>query len=110
MRRVGQRCARGKLVFEGQGRCSSCHAGATFTDAPTLHAAGETGMSAQEASRSVTGKYRTTPLRGAWAHAPYFHDGSAATLGAVIAHYDTVLALGLSAAQRADLQQYLLAL
>lgn len=102
--------ARGKLVFEGQARCSSCHAGPTFTDAPTLHAPSETGMSAQEASRSVTGKYRTTPLRGAWAHAPYFHDGSAATLGDVIAHYDTVLALGLSAAQRADLQQYLLAL
>ena len=102
--------ARGKLVFEGQGRCAACHVGASFSDAPALHAPSETGMSADEANRSETGKYRTTPLRGAWAHPPYFHDGSAATLGAVIAHYDTVLSLGLGDAQRADLEQYLLSL
>ena len=27
-----------------------------------------------------TAKYRTTPLRALWQHAPYFHDGSAPTL------------------------------
>ena len=25
--------------------------------------------------RSGTGQYRATPLRGAWSHPPYFHDG-----------------------------------
>ena len=31
------------------------------------------------ASRSATKQYRTAPLKGLWQHAPYFHNGSAAT-------------------------------
>jgi hypothetical protein len=99
--------ARGKVLFEGQARCSSCHSGSSFTDAPTLHAAAETGMSTDEARRSATGMYRTTPLRGAWQHPPYFHDGSAATLLDVVKHYDQALGLALTEAQRGDLEQYL---
>jgi cytochrome c5 len=102
--------ARGKLVFEGQAGCVSCHSGAAFTDAPTLHAPSETGMETNEARRSVTKMYRTTPLRGAWQHPPYFHDGSAATLLDVVAHYNTVRNLGLTDAQQRDLEQYLLSL
>jgi mono/diheme cytochrome c family protein len=102
--------ARGEAVFAGQARCASCHVGASFTDAPKLHAPAETAMSTDEARRSATGMYRTTPLRGAWQHPPYFHDGSAATLGNVIEHYDQVLGLALTASQRADLEQYLLSL
>jgi len=59
------------------------------------------------ASRSATGKYRTTPLRGLWQHPPYFHDGSAADLLAVVNHYDKVLSLGLTAAQKTDLVEFL---
>jgi mono/diheme cytochrome c family protein len=99
--------ARGKLLFEGQARCISCHAGASFTDAPVLHAPAETGMATDEARRSASGMYRTTPLRGAWQHPPYFHDGSAATLRDVVDHYNGALDLGLTDAQRADLEQYL---
>jgi cytochrome c peroxidase len=51
--------------------------------------------------------YRTTPLRGAWQHAPYFHDGSAATLLDVVERYDTANGLGLTAEQKADLVEYL---
>ena len=102
--------ARGKVVFDGAGRCAQCHAGPSYTDAPMLHAAAETGMTTDEARRSATGKYRTTPLRGAWQHPPYFHDGSAATMADVVHHYDQVLALGLSDVQRADLAQYVLSL
>ena len=32
--------------------------------------------------------WRTTPLRGLWAHPPYFHDGSATTLADVVSRYD----------------------
>jgi hypothetical protein len=99
--------ARGKLVFEGAGTCASCHSGARFTDAPTLHAPEETGMTTDAARRSATGMYRTTPLRALWQHPPYFHDGSAATLADVVDHYDQVLELGLDQAQRDDLVQYL---
>jgi cytochrome c peroxidase len=59
------------------------------------------------AARSATGLYRTSPLRGVWQHPPYFHDGSAATLADVVSIYDTRLALGLTAAQQADLVEYL---
>ena len=89
-------------------QCSACHTGPTLTDAATkLHAAAETGMEPVTASRSATGLYRTTPLRGLLENAPYFHDGSAATLAAVVTHYDTALALGLTTEQQSDLVEYL---
>ncbi len=99
---------RGRAVFTGAGTCASCHSGATFTDAATrLHAPDETGMDPQHADRSATGLYRTTPLRGAWQHPPYFHDGSAATLADVVEHYDGFLHLGLASNQKSDLTEYL---
>jgi cytochrome c peroxidase len=67
-------------------------------------------MSADEARRSATGMYRTTPLRGAWQHPPYFHDGSAATLLNVVEHYNQTLDLSLSSDEQKDLEQYLLSL
>ncbi|HSJ29842.1 MAG TPA: hypothetical protein VK933_00315, partial [Longimicrobiales bacterium] len=99
--------ARGRVVFRTTARCSSCHTGPRFTDDETLHAPAETGMEPVHAERSTTKLYRTTPLRALWQHAPYFHDGSAASLEAVVAHYDTVLGLGLTAAQQVDLVEYL---
>jgi len=59
------------------------------------------------ALRSATKRYRTTPLRGLAAHAPYFHDGSAATLGDVVEHYNSVLQLNLPAEQKSDLVEFL---
>ena len=59
------------------------------------------------AARTATGLYRTTPLRGLFQHAPYFHDGSASTLGDVVAHYNSTLALGLTAQEMSDLVEYL---
>jgi len=59
------------------------------------------------ASRSATKKYRTAPLAGLWQHPPYFHNGSAATLDAVVETYNTRKTLGLTTAQKADLVQYL---
>jgi hypothetical protein len=98
---------RGRAVFLGAGRCASCHVPPTYTDAPVLHTPAETGMDAVLAGRGATGRYRTTPLRGAWQHPPYFHDGSAATFEAVVDHYDGVLGLGLTPAQKTDLVQFL---
>jgi cytochrome c peroxidase len=46
-------------------------------------------------------------LRGLLQHPPYFHDGSAATLPAVVEHYDRFFRLGLTAAEKADLVEYL---
>jgi mono/diheme cytochrome c family protein len=103
--------ARGKLVFEGKGQCASCHTGSLFTDANSLlHARADSVVEPESpsyASRSATRMYRTAPLAGVWQHAPYFHDGSAATLEDVGAAYDAKRALGLTPQEIADLAQYL---
>ena len=98
---------RGFQVFARN--CMGCHVGGSRTDnnAGRLHAPEETGMDGAYAARTVNKAYRTTPLRGLWQHPPYFHDGSAATLGDVVDHYDRALALRLSPARRADLVEYL---
>ena len=59
------------------------------------------------ASRSATKQYRTAPLHGLWQHAPYFHNGSAPTLEAVVQTYNAKKSLGLSNADMADLVAYL---
>jgi mono/diheme cytochrome c family protein len=102
--------ARGKALFTGAARCSTCHnPESDFTDINrgVLHAPSETGMDAAYANRTPAKKYRTTPLRGLWQHPPYFHDGSAATLEAVVAHYDTTLSLHLTEQNRTGLVAYL---
>lgn len=64
--------------------------------------------SAAYALRTATGQYRTTPLRGLWQHAPYFHDGSAPDLVAVMVnHYIRQLQLKLTRRQKADLVEFL---
>jgi mono/diheme cytochrome c family protein len=101
--------ARGRAVFEGAGSCVACHAGNLLTDVNSgrLHAPAETGMDPRYAARTTQKAYRTTPLRGLWQHPPYFHDGSAATLDAVVDHYNRVRNLNLTPQQKADLIQYL---
>lgn len=59
------------------------------------------------ASRSATKQYRTPPLEGLWQHAPYFQDGSAATLSDVVRAYDRRRGLGLTEQQVNDLGEYL---
>lgn len=103
--------ARGKLVFAGAAKCASCHTGELFTDAnSTLHAPLDSMAEPESpsyASRSATKQYRTSPLKGIWQHAPYFHDGSAATLNDVAQTYNDRQALGLSEQDIQDLVEYL---
>jgi mono/diheme cytochrome c family protein len=110
-----QAAARGKQLFRNEARCSSCHQQPNLTDVlsgpdrsvPFLHAPAEVGTDATYADRSATKQYRTTPLRGLFQHAPYFHDGSAPDLPAVVEHYNSLFGLGLTPAQKADLVEYL---
>lgn len=105
---------RGKQVFEGQAQCSTCHSGPHLTDANLrLHPVADVVSEPEPdgapswASRSATRQYRTSPLAGIWQHPPYFHNGSAPTLEAVVQTYNQRKSLGLNAAQAADLVQYL---
>jgi hypothetical protein len=59
---------------------------------------------------SDIGKFKTPQLRGAAARAPYFHDGSARDLEAVVRFYDRRFRMGLSAQESADLAAFLKAL
>jgi hypothetical protein len=106
--------ARGKALFVGKAACATCHSGPELTDAnvrlhPVSDAMGEPEPAGvpSHASRSATKQYRTTPLKGVWQHAPYFHNGTAATLDDVVRIYDARRSLGLTAQERADLVQYL---
>ena len=98
---------RGKAVFNAN--CASCHVGGSLTDnnSGVLHAPSETGMDSAYAARTPTGRYRTTPLRGLWQHAPYFHDGSAKTLEDVVEHYQKVKSIQLTRGQKRELVEYL---
>jgi mono/diheme cytochrome c family protein len=105
---------RGREVFEGPGTCATCHTGNLLTDAnERLHDPSEVVSEPEPngvpsyASRSATKQYRTTPLRGLLLHPPYFHNGIAATLEAVVELYDTKKGLALTAEQKADLVEYL---
>ena len=53
------------------------------------------------------GKVKGPVLRGLAARAPYFHNGSAATLDQVVQFYDTRFNIGLSDQERADLVAFL---
>ena len=110
-----QAANRGSRLFRNEAGCATCHQGPHFTDVlsgpsrtvPLLHDPAEVGTDPAYALRTATGKYRTTPLRGLWQHPPYFHDGSAPDLLAVVNHYDQVFGLNLTDAQKADLVEFL---
>ena len=82
---------RGKTVFNGPGKCATCHVPPLFTEpGHNLHAPSEIGIDAFQADRSPTHMYRTAPLAGLWTHQKggFYHDGRFATLLDVVNHYD----------------------
>lgn len=101
--------ARGGRLFRQEAKWASCHPAPLYTDIGTgqLHDPTSVGAESIYASRSATGQYRATPLRALWQHPPYFHDGSAPDLPAVVERYIRALPLNLSPAQKADLVEFL---
>jgi YVTN family beta-propeller protein len=100
----------GKTLFESL-HCASCHAGTDFTDSArgVLHDVGTINIgSGKRLGQPLLG-IDTPTLRGLWGGAPYFHDGSAATLNDVVARsgvkHGNMAALGTS--QRNQLVAYL---
>jgi hypothetical protein len=101
---------RGQAVFEGSGECATCHVPPLFTEPGwNMHTAEEIGIDDFQASRSPDQRYRTTPLRGLFTRSEggFYHDGRFATLEDVVAHYEGVLDLALTDAERRDLIEYL---
>lgn len=101
---------RGEALFNGVAKCAGCHTAPLFTESGwAMHTPSEIGIDDFQAQRSPDGRYRTTPLRGLWAHAKggYYHDGRFATLTDVVQHYGPVLGFCLSTNEEADLVAYL---
>lgn len=116
---------RGLEVFRGKGRCVRCHRGPDLTDQGFANIGAGRGEDAgrERVTRDPRdrGAFRTPSLREVAQTSPYFHDGSAADLVAVIEHYDRggrpgpdldprIMALGLTAQEKVDLVAFLEAL
>lgn len=117
---------RGMNVFETRGQCTTCHFGPNFTD-DGFH---NIGIDTQDEGRyklvplpSMKYAFKTPGLRDVAFRAPYFHNGSAATLEEVIELYDqggvprmrelpniAIQPLFLTARDKADLVAFLEAL
>jgi len=95
----------GKIIFRDM-NCAQCHSGTAFTEsgAATLRNIGTIQPSSgQRLGGPLTG-IDTPTLRDVWATAPYFHDGSAATLGNAVSRHTGV---SITAADLAKLVAYL---
>jgi sugar lactone lactonase YvrE len=92
--------ARGKAVFEGAAGCTACHDGAAYVD-NRAHAFAD----------SVLKKADTPSLIGLASSAPYFHDGSSASIDDLLYGGGTVKDMvdfsKLSVEERSDLRAYL---
>jgi cytochrome c peroxidase len=79
-----------------KGNCAVCHAAPNFTDngfhniglASVDRPDGDVGRFAIRPLPSMKGAFKTPTLRDVALTAPYFHDGSAATLVDVVEHYN----------------------
>ena len=119
---------RGKDIFFGKGRCDACHEGVNLT-ANSFHNIGvgtdkpnpDEGRSIVTKNPSDWGAFKTPTLREIARTAPYMHDGSIATLEAVVDYYDKggvanknlderIKPLKLSASEKKDLVEFLKAL
>lgn len=126
---VSEEAKRGAELFLGKAGCGNCHSGVLFTDLK-YHNVG-IGMDAAEpdVGRSKvsndpkdTGAFKTPSLRDISQSAPYFHDGSAATLEEAVdlmlgggkpnPHLDTenLKKVDLTAEERSDLMAFLMTL
>lgn len=100
----------GEMIFTSKAKCASCHVPPLFSEPGwAIHKAEEIGIDDFQAMRSPAEGYRTTPLKGLWAHSKggFYHDGRFATLADVVDHYDSQFNLGLSSQEKSDLVEYL---
>jgi hypothetical protein len=106
----GAAAARGQTLFNRKADCARCHVPPLFTEPGwPMHTGEEMGIDSFQADRSPDRRYRTTPLKGLWAHAKggFYHDGRFATLPEVIDHYNAHFRLGLTEGEVNDLTEYL---
>jgi len=114
---------RGFAMFEGKAGCSGCHSGWSFTDYSFQDIGTAVGADVGRgalfpSSVSLQYAFKVPTLRDVALRAPFMHDGSVATLTAVVDLYNRggivrpsrspqIRPLGLSPAEKADLVGFL---
>ncbi|MGH1543160.1 MAG: putative Ig domain-containing protein [Arenicella sp.] len=101
-----QSAQRGLALFRAEA-CVECHSGSAFRDGQR-HDVGTLTVASGSRLSGLFSAVRTPALVELWETAPYFHDGSAATLSDVLnrgAH-----SVSLNSSQRSDLIEYLLSI
>lgn len=121
-RAIPEEAKRGFALFNGKAQCVTCHEGWNFTNDGFQ----DIGLPSQDIGRGehVPGvvkmkhAFKTPGLREIGRRSPYMHDGSLATLEAVVEHYDhggvdrpsrsdLMRPLGLTAQEKADLVAFM---
>lgn len=111
------------LFFSEKTKCSECHSGFNFTNYAfennglyeQYEDVGRFRLTGDEADKAM---FKVTSLRNVGLTAPYMHDGSLATLNAVVGHYQSggnnnpqksnlIQPLGLTESELADLVEFL---
>lgn len=113
---------RGFDLFTGKAFCIACHRGFAFTDYDFHNIGlitGDLGRGPVSGTAKANHAFKTPTLRELKWTAPYFHDGSQATLAEVVAHYakaglrrpwNTLESSVFPAEEQADLVAFLLSL
>ena len=122
---IGEDAKRGFALFTGKAGCTQCHAGWRMSDAAFYDVGLPLGPAPDRGRGAVLGQpgldhaFRTPGLRGVANRAPYMHDGSVASLAAIVDHYadgivrrpglapELAEPRPLDAAERADLVAFL---
>lgn len=116
-----------ELFMSADVGCSGCHGGFDLSDHSYRNVGYPSDLDADPGRQRITldpadrGKFKVPSLRNVALTAPYMHDGSLATLEAVVDHFNSggnddpnkdplMQPLGLSAADQADLVAFLRAL
>jgi cytochrome c peroxidase len=89
---ISPAAVRGFVLFNGKANCAACHQGWRMTD-DGFH---DIGLADRDRGRALIAPgieqleqaFKTPTLRNIDQRAPYMHDGSLASLGAVVDHYD----------------------
>ncbi|CUT12725.1 Cytochrome c551 peroxidase EC 11115 [Bradyrhizobium sp.] len=119
---ISEEAKRGFAVFNGKAQCAACHEGWNFTNEGFQ----DIGLPSSDIGRGeylprvikMQHAFKTPGLREISRRSPFMHDGSLATLEAVIDHYDhggvdrpsrsdLMRALELTAEEKADLVAFL---
>jgi cytochrome c peroxidase len=103
---ISEEAKRGFVSFNTKAKCSLCHSGWNFTD-DSFH---DIGLPSEDVGRGkllpgiekMQRAFKTPGLREITRRGPYMHDGSVATLEAVIDHY---VKGGIARASRSELMK-----